>query len=93
MQSLSMTVLVMKIDEPVKLDYNFEAELYVDGKLVSSSNLPTSFIKRKNTLFWKYQLPKGKHNAKIVILNPIDEIDVFIYDIKIYSDERKNPKY
>jgi hypothetical protein len=48
--------------------YTLEAELYVDDELVSTSKLPNNYTTRKNTLFWKYQLPNGKHNVKIIVL-------------------------
>lgn len=74
-------------------DYTFEAELYVDGKLISTSKLPTNYTTRKNSLFWKYQLPEGKHNVNIKILNPTDKAELSIRDVVIYSDKPPNPKY
>jgi hypothetical protein len=73
--------------------YNLEAELYVDGELVTTSKLPNNFTTRKNTLFWKYQLRKGKHEVKIVVLNATDKVSLDIKDAIIYSDEPTNPKY
>jgi hypothetical protein len=73
--------------------YTLEAELYVDGKLISTSKLPNNYTTRKNTLFWKYQLPKGKHTVKIVVLNPTDKVTLNLSDAIIYSDKPGNPKY
>ncbi|MFC2083518.1 ADP-ribosylglycohydrolase family protein [Bacteroidota bacterium] len=74
-------------------DYTFETELYVDKKLISTSSLPTNYTTRKNTLFWKYQLPIGKHNVRIVILNPTDKAVLNIGYIVIYNDKPVNQKY
>ena len=57
-------------------NYTLEAELYVDGELITTSKLPNNYTTRKNTLFWKYQLPKGKHDVKIVVLNATDEVSL-----------------
>lgn len=43
-----------------------EASLYINGELIETSALPTSFTTRKPELFWKYNLPKGKYKIKIV---------------------------
>jgi hypothetical protein len=73
--------------------YTLEAELHVDGELVTTSKLPNNYTTRKNTLFWKYQLPKGKHTVRIVVLNATDEISLEVSDAIIYSDKPSNPKY
>jgi len=65
----------------------------VDGELITTSKLPTNYTTRKNTLFWKYQLPKGKHSVKIVVLNSTDKIFLNLSDAIIYSDAPANPKY
>ena len=43
-----------------------EATLFVDGVKVETAKFPTDFTTRRHELFWKYQLPKGKHKVKIV---------------------------
>lgn len=43
-----------------------EATLYIDGVEVETAKFPTDFTTRRHELFWKYQLPKGKHNVKVV---------------------------
>jgi len=73
--------------------YSLEAEMYVDGELITTSKLPNNYTTRKNTLFWKYQLPKGKHNVKIVVLNATDEVSLNFRDAIIYSDKPANPKH
>jgi len=74
-------------------DYIFDTELYVDGKLISSPKLPTNFTIRTETLFWKYQIPKGKHTVTVKILNSSDKAELNLNDAVIYSDKSANPKY
>ena len=74
-------------------DYIFDTELYIDGKLISSPKLPTNFTIRTETLFWKYQIPKGKHTVTIKNLNETDKAELNLNDVVIYSDKPANPKY
>jgi hypothetical protein len=73
-----------------KSDYIFKTELYVDGKLVESPDLPVSFTTRRHELCWKYQLPKGKHLVQLKILNPSKEHEIRLGDAIIYSDHLIN---
>ncbi|MEA4937178.1 MAG: ADP-ribosylglycohydrolase family protein [Paludibacter sp.] len=43
-----------------------EATLFIDGVKIETAVFPTDFTTRRHELFWKYQLPKGKHKVKIV---------------------------
>lgn len=70
-------------------DYVFKAELYLNNKFIEEVQLPTSFTTRRPDLFWKYQLPHNKYEAKIKILNPSKEHRVSVTDVVIY-DVRKN---
>ena len=75
-------------------EYVFEADLYIDGeKVETSSKLPTSFLKRKLDIFWKYQLPNTKHNVKIVIKNPHDNYELRTWEYLVYSDKPVNHKH
>nr|WP_245832474.1 ADP-ribosylglycohydrolase family protein [Massilibacteroides vaginae] len=67
-------------------NYVAKAEMYIDGKLVETANLPASYITRRHELFWKYQLPKGKHVVTFKWLNPADGVTVKFEDALIYSD-------
>jgi hypothetical protein len=65
----------------------FNTELYVDGKLVESPQLPASYTTRRYELAWKYDLPKGKHRVQLKILNaPADET-INASEAIIYSDK------
>ncbi|GAB3887502.1 ADP-ribosylglycohydrolase family protein [Spirosoma agri] len=63
------------------------AELYVDEKKIETVQLPTDFTHRRYDLFWKYQLPKGRHTIRIKLLNPDPEHLVYLSDLLVYSDQ------
>ncbi len=73
-------------------DYIFEATLYIDGQLVETAKLPTSFTARRNELFWKYQLPASKHTVTIRVLNPDDRYRLSAEDYIIYSNKPATDK-
>lgn len=66
--------------------YVGKAEMYIDGKLVETVNLPASYTTRRNDLFWKYQLPKGKHTVSFKWLNPKAGASVNYGEAVVYSD-------
>ncbi|RAJ95442.1 ADP-ribosylglycohydrolase [Larkinella arboricola] len=72
---------------PSNTSYVFNAELHVDGKLVETAKLPVSFIARRHELFWKYQLPKGKHTIRVKVLNPNPEYTIRMSHLLTYGDK------
>jgi len=63
------------------------AELYIDGKKMETAKLPSRYNKSRADLFWRYQLPKGKHTVNIKIIDRSDDqqlhaVDVLVYDVK-----------
>ena len=71
-------------------NYIFETELYIDGKLVEKPALPASYTTRRYELCWKYDLPQGKHEVKLKILNPSKELNFRSYEAIVYSDQAKS---
>lgn len=67
-------------------NYVARAEMYIDGQWVETANLPASYITRRFDLFWKYQLPKGKHTVTFKWLNPVEGATVNFGDVVVYSD-------
>jgi len=65
----------------------FDTELYIDGQKVETAKLPTDFTHRRHELFWKYQLPKGKHTVQIKVLNPDKDHLIHMGDLLVYSDK------
>lgn len=68
-------------------DYVFSMELYINGEKVETFAMPTSYITRRHEIFWKYQLPKGKHSVKIIVTNPHDDYRMWAGNYLIYSDK------
>jgi hypothetical protein len=67
--------------------YVFNADLYIDGKMVEQIKLPVSFTTRRFDICWKYQMPKGKHTVRLKITNPAKENGLRAYDAIIYTDQ------
>ncbi len=68
-------------------DYVFEAELYIDGLLVETAKFPTAFKTRRHELFWKLNMPRGKHTAKILVKNPDSKFDLRASDYIVYDNQ------
>ncbi len=68
-------------------DYIFEAELFIDGKKVETAKLPTNYTTRRLELFWKYDLPKGKHKVDIKVLNPNPGYTLNAWEYVVFSDK------
>ena len=75
-----------KIDKQSK-DIDIPIDIIIDGKKVSTIGLPTNYLRRREEIYWNYDLPKGKHVVKLVQKN---ETDGYFLDINyslIYSDK------
>lgn len=70
-----------------KDDYTFEVEMYIDGELIETAKLPTRHTLRRFTPFWRYQLPKGKHEVRLEVLNPTDAALINLSDVIVYGDK------
>jgi hypothetical protein len=70
-----------------KGDFTFKAELSLDGNKPETINLPSNFLTRRHELFWKYQLPKGKHSVKMKLLNPDGGFILRLADVIVYQDQ------
>lgn len=67
--------------------FAFTAELYLDDKKIETAKLPANFTQRRHELFWKYQLPKGKHTLRVKLLNPDPNHVVWLADLLVYNDQ------
>jgi len=65
--------------------YVFDATFYIDGVKEENAKLYTDFKLRRCDLFWKYNLPQGKHKVKMVIDNPNQDYDVRTLDYIVYK--------
>ena len=69
--------------------YVAKVEMYIDGQLVETANLPASFAERRHELFWKYLLPEGKHTATFKWLNPTADASIQMSELLIYTGNNK----
>jgi len=70
--------------------YVARVEMLIDGATVETASLPVATSNaRRNDLFWKYQLPKGKHMVAFKWHNPKSNATVSFTDAVIYSDALK----
>ncbi|TDO24431.1 ADP-ribosylglycohydrolase family protein [Pedobacter duraquae] len=74
-------------------DYVFEADLYIDNVKVETAKLPTAMRTRRHELFWKLNLPKGKHDVKMVIKNPNTAYKLRSEEYVTYTDQPYQAKY
>jgi hypothetical protein len=74
-------------------DYVFEAEMFIDGKLIETAKLPTNFTLRRFTPFWRYQLGMGKHKVRLKVLNPTDKAKFNLDYVVVYGDKPFSVKF
>jgi len=67
-------------------DGSLTATMYIDGEKIETAEFPTSFRYRRHDLFWRYQLPKGKHTVKIELDTPNDKYLLRSWEYIVYSD-------
>lgn len=73
-------------------DHVFEMEVYIDGRKVETTKLPTNFTIRRHDLCWKYAMPNKKHEVKIKVLNPIDDSEVITSEYIVYDNKPADRK-
>ncbi|MDR1623702.1 MAG: ADP-ribosylglycohydrolase family protein, partial [Tannerellaceae bacterium] len=54
-------------------EYVGKVAVSIDGRPAETVNLPVNPLKRRHDIFWKYQLPAGKHTVTFKWLNPTKE--------------------
>ncbi|MEN9364166.1 MAG: hypothetical protein RI903_1475 [Bacteroidota bacterium] len=76
--------------------FAFQVEVYVDGQLFEKVDLPVAFTTRRHEISWKYQLPSGKHQVRLKLLNPTEGQTCKLFDASIYQEKaftKTNQKY
>jgi len=66
-------------------DYNFQVEMYIDGKFEELFSMSTDENIRKYGFAWKYNLPDGKHHVRLKVLNPVKNFKIRTFDIITYG--------
>jgi hypothetical protein len=72
-------------EEPTINNYKIETEFYIDGDLVASPIQPLAFQERNHELFYKYELPEGKHELVMKIINPHPDVIMHVGDLITYT--------
>lgn len=65
--------------------YVLKTTFSIDGQPPVEVDQPLNFIKRNHELFFKYELPPGKHTLKMEVLNPHEKVQVVLRDLLVYS--------
>jgi len=72
-------------------EYVFEADVFIDGeKQGNTIKLPTSFLKRRLDIVWKYQLPNTEHKVRILIKNPHENYELRTWEYLVYANKPAN---
>ncbi|MFA7105621.1 MAG: ADP-ribosylglycohydrolase family protein, partial [Dysgonamonadaceae bacterium] len=68
--------------------YVAQLEVFIDNEPVETAQLPVSSSNTHRVdLFWKYQLPMGKHVITFNWLNPRTDAQIMATEAVIYSNE------
>lgn len=68
-------------------DITMEATVYIDGQKEGSFAFPTDFATRRFDIFWKYQLPSGKHTLRFELGQIPAGYSLDVNDYIVYSDK------
>ncbi|MEY4539757.1 MAG: hypothetical protein RLZZ306_1514 [Bacteroidota bacterium] len=68
-----------------KDSFKYQMEIYIDGKLTETAELPVNYTIRRNEIAWKYQLKDEKHHVKLRILNPSPTHTCRMWELVWYS--------
>ena len=70
-----------------------DVEMWIDDQLAETISLSTAWIERRETLFWKYQLPRAQHTIRFKVLNPKDDVVIEFGDMIVYDNKPIETKY
>ena len=78
-------VWMLSDDDQTMNNFKLETEFYIDGELATKNVQPLKYIERNLELFYKYELPPGKHELVIRIINPHPDVTLRIGDLITYT--------
>lgn len=73
--------------------YVAEIEVWIDGQLDHVSVMPMKNTARKLEPAWKYKMPQGEHNVRLVWKNPKENYLLRINDIMYYSETQNTNQF
>jgi hypothetical protein len=65
-------------------DVVLDVEMWVDGKLAETAKLYSKYIERRESAFWRYNLPNGKHVVRLKVKDPSEDAVVELNDLVVY---------
>lgn len=68
-------------------NYDAKIAFSIDDKLIETATLPAKEIKRRYEMFYKYQLPNGKHKLTAKWLNPKEGVHINLYGTVTYGNK------
>lgn len=74
-------------------DYVAKIDLYIDGKLDQQFDMPMANTSRRVEPAWKYLLPEGRHDVKLVWTNPNPDYTIRLNDIVFYSEKPNTNRF
>jgi hypothetical protein len=74
-------------EDPSLKEAELKVEIYMDGELYEETVMPTLFSKRKHDVAWKYNLPAGPHQVKVVLQDPVKGYGLNLNSVLIYGPE------
>lgn len=66
-------------------NYIAKIEAYIDGNKTEDILMPYDYIKRKYDIFYKYDLPQGKHTLTLKVKNPNPSFVVEAKELVVYA--------
>lgn len=73
--------------------YVAKVEVWIDGKLDQTVDMPMKNANRRVEPAWKYVLPEGRHHVELKWLNRENEYVIRINDIMYYSSKKEHDKF
>jgi hypothetical protein len=67
-------------------NYIAHLEAYIDDEKVEDIMMPYDYIKRKYDIFYKYNLPQGKHKLKLKVINPNSNYQIEAKEMVVYEE-------
>ena len=67
-------------------------EVFIDGRLYETIELPTAHTNRRYAPFWAYGLPDGRHTVRVKLRNPLpDQRGLWMERVVVYGSAPKKP--
>ena len=72
-------------------DHVLRVDVFVDGVKTETVELPTAQNARRFVPFWKYDLPDGRHEVRLVVTNPTPGATMSLTRAIVYGRQPRKP--